>query len=552
MAGAVLVLATAVGLAVTVDAYSQAKRRAVTAARDAARQVAATIDRDLGQAAMITAASAPGIGPILEQQAAVSANPEICSLSFTGIGVFPPEGAVHILTGDGRVLCSSVRAAVGRSYAGAPWFSRLSGGAPVTAGDDRDVVSGTPAAVVAAPLQAPDGKVSGAVVQVLAVGALAPSLADTFGGPVRRQFTLVGGDGRVLSSSIDPAQPGRPFTGISDGATARDSRGTKRIWGVGAVTAPGWQLWAGTSEALALQTARAERRRLGLVLFATLAAAVGLALLVNGRLVRPLRGLSATVAQAETEPGARAMVGGPAELADLADRLNHMLAARQHNEELITDLARDLEATAVSLVGAREHERRSLAIALHDTTLQGIIAAMWQVDALVERSDGSPALERLRGDLEALVDQTRAVTTGLRPPTLEESGLGAAVEELAHRTRNEVGLAVEVDDRLTGARFVAAVEMLMYRMVQEAFQNVRKHAQAKKVRVVLEQVDGHVRATVADDGIGIDDTVIAERAHDGLGVVSMRDTVRLAKGRFSITPGNPGTVVSVEVPVRTD
>lgn len=553
MAGAVLVLATVVGLAVTADAYSQAKRRAVTAARDAARQVAATLDRDLGQAAMLTAASAPGIGPVLDQQAAVSANPDVCSLSFTGIGVFPPEGAAHILTGDGRVLCSSVRAAVGRSYAGAAWFPRLAGGAPVTTGDTQDVVSGAPAAVVAAPVQAAGGKVSGALVQTLAVGALAPALAETFGGPVRRHFTLVGGDGRVLSSSIDASQRGQAFPRIPDGATARDPRGTKRIWGVGTVTAPGWQLWAGTSEDLALRTARAERRRLGLVLITTLAAALGLALLVNRRLVRPLRGLSATVAQAETEPGARATVAGPAELADLAQRLNHMLAARQHNEELITDLARDLEAMAISLVEAREQERRSLAIALHDTTLQGIIVAMWQVDALLERGDESPALERLRNDLEALIDQTRAVTTGLRPPALEESGLGAAVDELARRTASESGLAVEVDDRLHGARFVSAVETLMYRLIQEALQNVRKHAQAMSVHVVLEHDDGLLRATVTDDGVGVDDTVLEERAQDGhLGVVSMRDTVRLARGRFSIRPGDPGTVVSVEIPVTTD
>ena len=553
MAGAVLALGSVLGLVLTADAYSQAKRRAVTAAREAARQVAATLDRDLGQAAMIATASAPGISSILEQQAAVRANPDLCSLSTSGIGVFPSDGALHILTADGRVLCSSMRAAVGRSYAGAPWFARLAGGTPVVTGDSNDVVSGAPAAVVAAPIQGPGGAVDGSLVQTLSVGTLAPALAETFGGPVHRQFALVDGDGRVLSSSIDASERGRPFPRISDGASAPDSRGTTRIWGVGNVNAPGWKLWAGTSERLALQTARAERRRLGLVLITTLAAALGLALLVNRRFVRPLRSLSTTVASAETEPGARATVAGPAELADLAQSLNHMLAARQHSEELVADLARELEATAISLVEAREQERRSLAIALHDTTLQGLIVAMWQVDALVERGGSTPALERLRRDLESLVDQTRAVTTGLRPPALEESGLGAAVDELVHRTANESGLTVNVDDRLLGARFVSAVEMLMYRMVQETLHNVRKHARASTVRIVLERDDGLLRATVTDDGIGIDDAVMKERAHDGhLGVVSMRDTVRLAKGRFSITPGHPGTVVSVEIPVRTD
>jgi signal transduction histidine kinase len=551
MAGAVLVLGSVVGLVVTADAYAQAKRRAVAGARDAARQVAGAVDRDLGQAAMIAAASAPRISPVLEQRAAVTTSPELCSLSSSGIGVFPSDGALHILTADGRVLCSSMRAAVGRSYAAAPWFARLAAGAPVVAGDSNDVVSGAPAAIVAAPIPGPGGAVGGALVQTLAVATLAPALADTFGGPVHRQFAIVDGDGLVLSSSIDPSERGRPFPGIPDGASAPDSRGTTRIWGAGSINAPGWRLWAGTAEDLALQTARAERRRLGLVLVTTLAAALGLALLVNRRLVRPLRSLSSTIAHAETEPGARATVAGPAELADLAEGLNQMLAARQHSEELVADLARELEATAISLVEAREQERRSLATALHDTTLQGLIVALWQVDALVERGHASPELERLRRDLEGLVDQTRAVTRGLRPPALEESGLGAAVDELVHRTASESGLAVDVDDRLHGARFLSAVEMLMYRMVQEALQNVRKHARATAAHVVLERDNGLLRATVTDDGIGIDDAVLAERARDGhLGVASMRDTVRLAKGRFSITPGRPGTVVSVEIPVR--
>lgn len=551
MAGAVVVVSAVVGLTLTARAYSSAQRRAVAAGRDAARAVAAALDRDLGQAAALTAASAPGIGPVLDQAPAVMAHPDLCSLSFSGVGVFPSEGAIHIVLGDGRILCSSDRAALGRSYAGAAWFARLAGGNPVTVGDSHDPVTGGPVAVVAAPVPAPSGHAGGGLVTTLAVGRLAPALAETFGGPVKRQFTLLDGDGQVLSSSIDPAEQGRPFPRIADGSTASDSRGTRRIWAVGTVNPVGWKVWAGTDEARALGPARAERQRLGLVLLIALAAAVGLALLVNRRFVRPVRGLSATVGRAETEPGARAAVEGPAELADLARGLNHMLATRQHNEQLVTELAAELEATAISLIEAREQERQALAVALHDTTLQGLIAAMWQVDAMAEAPGASPGMSRLRQDLITLIDQTRTVTTELRPPALQETGLAAAVGELAHRAAGNWNLAVEVEDRLAGARFTVAVEMLVYRMIQEALQNVRKHARATRVVIVLEREDGLLRATVADDGIGVDNDVLAQRAREGhLGVVSMRDTIRLAKGRFSIARGEPGgTVVNVEVPV---
>lgn len=534
MSAAALAVSALVGLALSADAYRSARRRAVVASRDAARQVAAAVERDLSQAAALIGASAPNVQVLFVQ---VAAHPELCRLSFSGMGLFPTDGAVHVLTADGRVLCSSARSAEGKSYAGAQWFARLTAGQPVTTGDSHDVVSGAPVAVVAAPVAGPSGKVQGALVETLAAGSLARTLVEIFGGQIQRQFAVVDAAGQVLSSSIDRNEQGRPFPKTTDGATAPDSRGTARIWGAGSVPSAGWQVWAATREGRALGPARSERLRLGLVLASALAAAVVLALLVNRRFVRPLRGLSATVLQAETVPGARAAVEGPAELADLAEGLNQMLATRQHNERLVTDLAAELERMAVRLVEAREQERQALGAALHDTTLQGLIAAMWQIDALTERNGASPELQALRGNLVMLVDETRAVTRDLRPPALAESGLGAAVDDLAQRGAGDPPLAVEVDDHLAGARFSPAIEMLAYRAVQATIRDAREHGGATKARIVLERDDGLLRATITSDSAAMD-----------LSLTAMRDTIRLAKGRFTSNPSDGGTVVSVELP----
>ena len=553
MAGAALLLSAVVGAVLTARAYSDAKDGAVAGAREAARQAADTVSRDLAQALVLTSASAPGIGPSLQAAAAIEANPELCTLSFTKVGIFPPDGSVHILKSDGRVLCSSDRTAVGRTYAASPWFGRVVAGEAVNVGENADAVTGAPAVVIAAPVRASDGSVAGALVTTLTVAPLAEAVAETFGSSADRQFVVVDGAGTVLSSSVDLAERGRPFPAVEDGGTESDSQGTDRIWGSGQIAPLGWKIWAGTSEARALGPARDERQRLALVLVVALAAAVALALLVNRRIVRPVRSLSATVGEAETDPGARAAVDGPAELEDLARGLNRMLATRQQNEQVVAELAGELESTAISLIEAREHERQMLAIALHDTTLQGLIAALWQVDAMEERGSGDAArLARLREDLATLIDQTRAVTTELRPPALQEVGLGAAVNELARRAAGDWDMAVEVEDRLAGARFAVALEMMVYRAVQESLQNVRKHARATTVRIILEQQDDVLRATVADDGIGVDDTLLGQRAREGhLGVVSMRDTIRLARGRFSIARGDAGgTVVNLELPLE--
>jgi signal transduction histidine kinase len=554
MAAAAVALSAVVGAALTTRAYSSAERRAVASVRDTARQTADTVSRDLTQAGVLIAASAPGIGPVLAQSAAVLATPELCTLSFTGVGVLPAAGVLSILTSDGRVLCSSDRTAVGRSYSDADWYPRVAAGETITAGESADAVTGGPGAVTASPVRNAGGSVAGAMVSVFSADPLATKLAETFGGRPAREYTIVDPSGTVISSSIDTAERGRRFPTIADGETAPDRRGKDRIWAMATVGPTGWRIWAAADEAEALGPAREERQRLALVLVVALAAAVALALLVNRRLVRPVRSLSATIGEAETEPGARAAVAGPAELAGLARRLNRMLATRQHNEQLVADLAEELEVTAISLIEAREQERQALAIALHDTTLQGLVAAMWQVDALADREGASPALDRLRRDLGVLVDQTRAVTTELRPPALQEIGLGAAVDELAHRATGDWNLTVEVEDRLGGARFAVNLEMLVYRAIQESLQNVRKHAQATRVQIVLEQHDDVLRATVADDGVGVDDAVVSQRAREGhLGVVSMRDTIRLARGRFSIVRGDTGgTVVELEVPLLAE
>jgi len=211
--------------------------------------------------------------------------------------------------------------------------------------------------------------------------------------------------------------------------------------------------------------------------------------------------------------------------------------SRPGDRTTVEALAAELERMAKSLVEAREHERQALGGLLHDTTLQGLIAAMWQVDALNERAGGSPELEALRASLETLVDQTRAVTRDLRPPALHETGLGAAVDELAQRGEGDPPLRVEVDDRLGGARFAPAIEMLAYRAIQASLRNAREHG-GTTARIVLSQDGSRLSATVTDDGAGAD-----------LGLADLDDTIRLAKGRFSSSrAGDGGTVVSVELP----
>jgi signal transduction histidine kinase len=190
-----------------------------------------------------------------------------------------------------------------------------------------------------------------------------------------------------------------------------------------------------------------------------------------------------------------------------------------------------------------------MGVHLHDGPIQDMILAGWALDDLAAQVPAE-SLAEVRRRLEAAVAAARGIEVNLRPPKLVDCGLSDAVVELVARLQVDSPFAIEVDDRLAAARFPSHTELLIYRCVQEALQNARKHSRATRVRVVLGWDNSVVTAAVSDDGIGVDDDLLAQRAAGGhYGVVSMRDTVTLTGGRFSIGPSaEGGAQVRVEVP----
>jgi signal transduction histidine kinase len=207
-------------------------------------------------------------------------------------------------------------------------------------------------------------------------------------------------------------------------------------------------------------------------------------------------------------------------------------------------------------IEAAERERGRWARELHDESLQSM--AGLRVVLSAARRGGDPAnVDVLLGQAVEQVDATiaemRRLIADLRPATLDELGLGAALEALVERLRwadvLDVRLRVELakgeDDR--PVRFVGQIENTVYRLVQEALTNVAKHAEVARATVEVVEVKDEIRVLVEDGGRGFE----SGAETDGFGLLGMRERVALGDGSLTVrsAPGD-GTAITAVLPAR--
>jgi two-component system sensor histidine kinase UhpB len=153
----------------------------------------------------------------------------------------------------------------------------------------------------------------------------------------------------------------------------------------------------------------------------------------------------------------------------------------------------------------------------------------------------------------ALVEQTaeriRSVMTDLRPPLLDDYGLVAALHWYGAQFATRTGIDVHVEGEEPVPRLIAPVENTLFRIAQEAMNNVAKYAKAAQVTVAVETEDGIVRLVVADDGVGFDPgSLTRPDGRQGWGLLSMAERAEALGGlcRVESQPGR-GTRIVAEV-----
>jgi len=201
-----------------------------------------------------------------------------------------------------------------------------------------------------------------------------------------------------------------------------------------------------------------------------------------------------------------------------------------------------------------EEEAGRIAHALHDEAGGILASARMKLDlaARVPPEDLLERLEQVRQLLDQTGEQLRHLSHELRPIILDDLGPVPALDYLAQGLAKRTGLEIVIDGHLD-RRTEPAVELALYRAVQEALNNVARHARnATRATVRISRQRSQIHCTIEDDGSGFDpETVLADSGHTTMGLAGIRERVHAVGGSLDIDSSAAGTVISVRVPDRS-
>jgi PAS domain S-box-containing protein len=226
---------------------------------------------------------------------------------------------------------------------------------------------------------------------------------------------------------------------------------------------------------------------------------------------------------------------------------------RKQQEEALRVYHDRLRALAFELSQTEERQRRRIATFLHDNIAQALTMVRIKLDetrASVSSPDLARSLAEVRDLLLQPVSDTRSLIFDLSSPVLYELGFEAALEWLVETTQQKHGLpcVLEVDGK--PGLLDDAVEVILFRAVQELLVNVVKHAQAKTVKVsVCHTEDGNLCVQVRDDGVGFDAEAAAGSATRGFGLFNIRERLKDVGGCLQLESSpRRGTLAVLSVP----
>jgi two-component system, NarL family, sensor histidine kinase UhpB len=260
------------------------------------------------------------------------------------------------------------------------------------------------------------------------------------------------------------------------------------------------------------------------------------------RAFAPLRDFAAQMEQVDLRHPERARVGGSTESVELAvftDAFNAMLER----------LADERRAGSRAALVAQERERLRIARALHDEAGQTLTAVILEIERTAAQGSESERerMAELAAELQSTLDEIRRISRELRPEALDDLGLINALIALSTRAARQGD--VQIERHLAGdlPALSSELELVIYRVAQEALTNVLRHAEASHCLVELQNQDGSVELRVSDDGRGMPGRIAGE----AIGIEGMRERALLAGGSLAIeTNADAGTTVRLTVPLE--
>lgn len=216
------------------------------------------------------------------------------------------------------------------------------------------------------------------------------------------------------------------------------------------------------------------------------------------------------------------------------------------------------EAFSRQLIESQENERKRIAAALHDSLAQNLIISKNHAALGLKNVRGESNLEHLT-EISSLLtqslDEVREIAYNLRPYHLDRIGLTRTLEYLIYKVKSSTTIECHTEIENIDKRLSPESEINLYRIVQEAFNNVVKHSEATRLQLSVQRIDRRIEIKIEDNGKGFDrqSTTPAAETNGGFGLTGIAERVRLLRGTFTIhTQEGNGTTITITIPNETE
>lgn len=241
---------------------------------------------------------------------------------------------------------------------------------------------------------------------------------------------------------------------------------------------------------------------------------------------------------------------------------NRLLKSTQKDLEKATkdkyDLMRkEVQVRSASLLEGQEEERKRLSREIHDglgQMLTGIKLSLGKLKPTGADPKYAKAYDQMNTLLNETIETSRAVSFNLMPTVLNDFGIGSALNILIQQTQGAGNTKISLEIENSGKRYDQNIEIAVYRIVQEALNNIQKHARASKAKVSLAEENNQLELSITDNGVGFNPDEVEESRKSLIhnGVENMKTRVSLLNGSFRLTTlQGEGTDIFIKLPLQS-
>lgn len=212
----------------------------------------------------------------------------------------------------------------------------------------------------------------------------------------------------------------------------------------------------------------------------------------------------------------------------------------------------------IKIIEAQEEERKRVAREIHDgpaQSMSNIVIKAEICERLLDKDidEARKELQNLKKVMRDSLQEVRKIIYNLRPMALDDLGLLPTLERYVISFKEETGIDVQLRSRAINEEIKPVISLAVFRIVQESLNNVLKHAQAKRVSILLEHVNQKLSIIIADNGVGFnteDVKIIEPESTGGFGLFSMKERVALLEGEVDIVSQvGVGTKITIHIPL---